>query len=278
MPTALEYLDRLLVARLRAVEAMTTSFAAGYVQPPRVLNLPRLILVRAGTVDYRLDDRQWTLRADDVVLVPALCRRSWTARGDEPLTLSWLQFSADPAPPELPTLLRTRSADPNLDMLAIERVGQIVATHVDGQSLEAEGEMKAILARFLVRATASEATNDRNDGSPSRPHRAAELAVAEAARWLATHFGQADPLTKALQRSRLSGNHFRLVFKRQLGMSPQRYLAQVRMRAARFRLHETQETVKEVAKHVGYADPFHFSRAYRAFWGQSPANDRTYAP
>ncbi len=244
-------------------------YRPGFSLHNRILPLPRLILIRSGTVDYRLDEKQWRFMSGDMMLVPAYASRGWIADGNEPLTLSWFQYNAQPAGEELPGLLWSRSTAPESEAAAMERIGEIHAMYPEGHSLEAEGEMKAMLARFLVRAAPPEAAGP----TASNPHQS-ELAVADAARWLVRHYASADAIAEAIRRSRLSANHFRLVFKQRMGVSPHRHLTQLRMRAARFHLHETQESVKEVAMRVGYSDAFHFSRTYRQFWGHPPTQDR----
>ncbi len=265
---ALDYLDRLLVSRLHVGEARRQTWRAGFAVADVVLHLPRLILVVAGRVSYRLDERQWALAAGDMVLVPAYAHRRWVAVGRAALTMAWFEYRVEPCLPELPELLRARPADTRQEAAALGRIGVLSGSRGEGAALQAEGEMKAMLARFLVQAAPVEARS-----GPGRTHHA-DRAVADAARWLARHYALPDAVTQAIDRSRLSVNHFRLVFKQRLGMSPQRYLTQLRMRAARFHLHETQAAVKEVAGRVGYADPFHFSRTYRRFWGHAPTDDR----
>lgn len=273
MNAAIEYLTHVLVARLRATEAGHTKYEPGFMLREAVLHLPRLILVVSGSVRYRLDRQSWVLKAGDMALAPAYCRRSWVAGSAAPLTLAWFAYSVEPTVEEVPTLLRARSADVRMDDAAMRRIRELHDEHPGEHSLESEGEMKAMLARFLVRAASAAPMAPTGD----RPNQA-ELAVTDAARWLTRHFAQSDAIEAAVERSRLSLNHFRLVFKRRIGVSPQRFLTQLRMRAARFHLHETQDSVKEVAQRVGYADAFHFSRTYRKFWGNPPVEDRRYGP
>lgn len=75
----------------------------------------------------------------------------------------------------------------------------------------------------------------------------------------------------------MSVNRFRKVFREQLGLSPQQYLLLLRMRAARYLLADGQTPMKQIARSVGYGDPFYFSRAYHKFWGHAPTCDRNLA-
>ena len=64
------------------------------------------------------------------------------------------------------------------------------------------------------------------------------------------------------------------LFRRFLGTSPYQYLLRQKMnRAAESLLHHGG-LVKEVAAQMGYQDPFHFSRGFKAVHGKSPSQLR----
>ena len=69
----------------------------------------------------------------------------------------------------------------------------------------------------------------------------------------------------------LSAGHFSARFKEQTGCSPRDYLRLLRMHRACQLLRETPLSIKEIAARVGYQDPFHFSRQFKAFEGVSPS-------
>lgn len=60
------------------------------------------------------------------------------------------------------------------------------------------------------------------------------------------------------------------LFRRFQGMSPYRYLLRRKMTLAAEWLMETGEPVKTVAQRVGFADPYHFSRCFKAVHGVAP--------
>ncbi len=69
----------------------------------------------------------------------------------------------------------------------------------------------------------------------------------------------------------LSVDHFGRLFRRELGVSPVKYLTQYRIARARELLQRGDLSVKEIASEVGFRDPLHFSRVFAALTGCSPS-------
>jgi AraC family transcriptional regulator len=66
------------------------------------------------------------------------------------------------------------------------------------------------------------------------------------------------------------------LFRRFQGTSPYQYLLRRKMIAAAEFLFETGGLVKEAGHRVGFADPYHFSRCFKAVHGVSPVQLRGY--
>lgn len=64
--------------------------------------------------------------------------------------------------------------------------------------------------------------------------------------------------------------HFGRLFKHHLGTPPMRYLMRFRIKQACMLLQDGSERINSVANEVGFADPFHFSRAFRQVMHCSP--------
>ena len=66
------------------------------------------------------------------------------------------------------------------------------------------------------------------------------------------------------------------LFRRFLGISPYQYLLRRKMILAAELLVESGRRVKETAELVGFADPYHFSRRFKAVHGTPPSRLRAY--
>ena len=66
-------------------------------------------------------------------------------------------------------------------------------------------------------------------------------------------------------------------FRHEAGASPGQWIRQVRLEHARHLLAQGL-SVTEIAQELGYANPFNFTRAYKAAYGVPPSSDRRPAP
>lgn len=69
----------------------------------------------------------------------------------------------------------------------------------------------------------------------------------------------------------LSRYYFAALFRRHTGQSPMAYVRRRRIEIARALLLSSDNTVEQVARAVGFDDPFHFSRVFRRSAGVPPS-------
>jgi AraC-like DNA-binding protein len=70
----------------------------------------------------------------------------------------------------------------------------------------------------------------------------------------------------------LSQSHLRALFDKWLGESPKQFHTRCRIDQARRLLNEQRLPVVEVAFHVGFTDPHHFSRVFKQVMGVAPSH------
>ena len=64
------------------------------------------------------------------------------------------------------------------------------------------------------------------------------------------------------------------IFKKKVGISPQKYLLQYRMNIACNLLLTSKLSVQEISQRIGYDNPLTFSKMFKGFYGVSPRNYR----
>lgn len=72
----------------------------------------------------------------------------------------------------------------------------------------------------------------------------------------------------------LSATHFRRLFRQFVGLSPQQYLIQRRLRLAAELLTETDDLVRQVANQTGFHSEFYFSRLFKQTYDLAPLEYR----
>ncbi|MBI3828220.1 MAG: AraC family transcriptional regulator [Planctomycetes bacterium] len=116
---------------------------------------------------------------------------------------------------------------------------------------------------MLVRAVA---VGGRSGGSLIR-HRE-EVVRAQA--WIEAHYTRPLDREALAERVGLSPTHLTHLFKRLTGRSPLEHQQHLRMAEAKRLLREGKLKMREVARRVGFEDPYHFSRAFKRHEGHSP--------
>lgn len=86
------------------------------------------------------------------------------------------------------------------------------------------------------------------------------------------HLAEPIYIQKLADSINLSEKYFITFFKKTMGMTPIRYITQIKMKKALEYLHEQNYSVKEVAVLVGYTDIYTFSKAFKKMYGISPSN------
>ena len=110
-----------------------------------------------------------------------------------------------------------------------------------------------------------------SDGAPSREaHAPSWRNVDTAIRWLHQHYENDISIDRMSEVAGLSPAHFCKSFKAYTGISPHKYLLQVRIEKARELLCDANMTCSDIAERVGFPTSAAFSRTFRKVIGKSP--------
>jgi AraC-like DNA-binding protein len=79
-------------------------------------------------------------------------------------------------------------------------------------------------------------------------------------------------IAEGMRQTGYSASYFRKLFKRSTGRSPLDYLNQLRIEYAKRQIQQYfgVRSLKEIALHSGFADPYYFSRVFRQYTGANP--------
>jgi len=92
--------------------------------------------------------------------------------------------------------------------------------------------------------------------------------------YLRDHYGSQIDFSAIASSQYVSASYLSRIFHDRVGVSPIRFLTDLRMQNARKLLADTDLSVRDVAERVGYTDPFYFSKAFKAAAGVNPTQFR----
>lgn len=90
--------------------------------------------------------------------------------------------------------------------------------------------------------------------------------------YIAAHYSENVPIAVYAEQCGLSESHFRKKFTECTGMSPIKYRNMIRFNAAR-RLYQENRSIEEIAEIVGFCDASYFSKLYKQYNGVSLKKD-----
>lgn len=221
-----------------------------------------------GECDWHLGERRASLRAGDILIVPAGVEHFERAAPGTQARIAWVGFDFADGYAELPGLLGGVLSTSAYEG-QITRLFEVICTERQtpalGHGERAELAMRELLILLCRLPAAGAAKSPR----PAKAARAAEL-VHSAALTLSGNLAQPMRIRDLAHYHALSTAHFTLLFRRHLGMTPGRYLQNARLERAQTLLREGALSTKEIAAACGYVDAAHFCHAFKAATGRSP--------
>lgn len=92
-----------------------------------------------------------------------------------------------------------------------------------------------------------------------------------ALRYLESHLSEPVRCRELAKMTSLSETRFQHVFKEAMGLSPMRYMRNIRIRKAQELLCQSDMQIAEAGAAAGYPDIFHFSKVFKTACGISPS-------
>lgn len=92
--------------------------------------------------------------------------------------------------------------------------------------------------------------------------------------YLSTHLAEPISVQDMSSRAGLSTSRFQVVFRKLYGVSPGRYLMELRVRHAGELLRNTDWTLAHIAGLCGFADVHHFAKTFKRVTGRTPGTHR----
>lgn len=232
-----------------------------------------LVWVVAGDMDLSIGGRTHRAGAGDLVLFPPGLPHRYT-----PLGHTWEWFWLHAGGPAAATAWRRLSLDGPVrrlgqDARIRERFAELVSRAATaGLTLVGTPGQAAPTARLVADSCAFSLLGMIIERAErAQPATAGDPGLAGLTGWILDHLAEPLDVPQLAERSGWSTAHLHRLVRAEFGTSPMRLVHQLRMERAERLLRETAMPVGEVARLVGFNDPLHFSRRYRAWSGEPPS-------
>jgi len=97
----------------------------------------------------------------------------------------------------------------------------------------------------------------------SNPAESLPVPVQQAIDYMAARLAETISIEEIASRSGWSHEHFTRIFTASVGLTPKRYLLEMRLRRAEDWMLRGEGTIKQIAYQVGFKDEHHFSKMYK---------------
>lgn len=242
---------------------------------PKRIECYSLHFVVEGQLLLQHEDREVILQADDICCF--FPDESYSYRINQPeeaLKLVWVAFQGPQAPSLLHALgltqtssiLRTRcSKEVWAKLYALL---QFISDQPDGDedigfSAELQEKLYGIFAVLMKEGRTLNEAKSNIDDIPW---------LKRSLDFMQLHAMEGISIKEVAEEAGVHRSYFSDIFKKRIGVSPNRYLYRLKMEKASALVSLKDRSITEVAYSVGYPSLYSFSRAFRNYYGYSPEN------
>lgn len=234
---------------------------------PKRIECYSLHFVLEGKVCFEFERQQVELQKGDLFcLFPGQTYHYYLLPSEQPLRMSWLALDGGRTmsllklagiTPERPFVLGIMTPplrdalDRMLDAMSrFERWNPAVSLELQGMACE-------LLAGLMPESPAS------HTSEPSGW-------IRECMEFMELHATEGISVQQVAAFAGVHRSYFSYAFTNQVGVSPQKYIQNIRMEKARRLLVETEASVTEIALSLGYPNLYTFTRAFKSFYKMPP--------
>lgn len=247
----------------------------GYIKSPpelliasRILDDYKIVLVIKGKGLLKLDDKDFEIQSGDLfILFPGVKHRFY-ADPEDPWELLWVSFNGKACSSIMDSMIFTHEY-PIVHGISSNIIIQLLTNII--YELESEVSDYALKATGFLYIFFSELIPYTKKINEQQTVKTKEDSIKKALAYIDMNYQQDIDVDTLSHYVNFSRSHFSRLFKKEVKLSIPEYLNKVRIQNAKTLLTGTDLSVSEVAKAVGFKDPFYFSKIFKEIEGQSPS-------
>lgn len=258
-------LSEITIDDLKEVYFGSVRYPKGGTHGPRIQRGIQLFHLLSGSVTFTIDSQDTDLVPGDVCLLLPGRHEFHQFSFTEESTHTWCQLDFYNSPEHFQTALTsvTPMVTANMDIKRFIELGLSLTRNQQTATHQSLLELGKSLLRYIIDYS-EQSTSD----SPI------PRSVLVACDYINEHLTQPLELQEIATFSHVSINHLIVLFRAHLGITPSRYIWQLRCHRAAELLSSTSIAVGMIAEQTGFSSPYHFSKLFKQQFQVSPQNYR----
>ena len=265
-PSVTEALERPVTRRLMVTDVGYYPEARDHLmQRPRGARETVVIVCTTGTGWARVGETTHRVSARNALVIPAGIPHAYGSDESHPWTIWWSHLTGTDVA-ELVGVMEVSPARPLVPVRSIDRAVALLDEILSGMERD-QSPVRLVAAAGAAWKLLTQIAVDRVIPAPGDPLQRAMAYLAE----------RLDGSVRVGELARLVGvssSHLTAMFRRATGGGILAHHTALKMARARQLLDVSDLPVGEIARDVGYDDPFYFSRHFRKHHGVSPSDYR----
>lgn len=238
----------------------------------RINGIAQFILIYniEGKGNLTIKNTRFELLPDQFFIIPENMPHAYYADSDDPWSIYWIHFAGRKAKHLAKPLMRSVSVVRSKTSRVNERLElfeEIFRNMERGFSVETLEYINLCLPRLLASFTHLEQFRMINEQISKDP-------ISQSINFMLENINRKFKLDQLASVVNLSASHFSRLFLSRTGHSPIDYFIQLKIQRSCRLLDNTELTIVNVAREIGFDDQFYFSRLFRKVMNMSPREYR----
>lgn len=225
-----------------------------------------LMYLCRGKLKIQHGENEFILKSGQLIIFPPHIPTLYTNISDDKIDYLWIHFTGNQAEKLINDAHLTLATpiEVSIDEKIISAFQSLFKEYIDRDFLfETTSIAKFVNIISLFGRAAARLSKEQSSDS-----------LKFALKYIDENYTKDIDLCELAKHEHLSYTHFRTIFKKKTGTSPNQYIIMLRLRNASLLLKQTGLSIKEVAESVGFSDQMYFSRIFKKRFGISPKDFR----
>ncbi|MCB0034122.1 MAG: helix-turn-helix transcriptional regulator [Anaerolineales bacterium] len=255
--------DNCLIPALQAIGQSRQVYAREELPPHYEVNF-EIHLIQDGSVHWWVEDEVYHLQPDSVYITKPGEMHGGVKNMIQPSTLTWLQVDPQHLTDEV---LKNELYNLNKRFWlgASELVGYVTAMLDECRNPRPDSGrlVHAYLQLFLAQLLRQHRTRSEQKIYPPQ--------FDDLLTYIETHLAEAITIDDLCHYSHLSRSRIFQLFDEYVGQSPVSHIMSLRIKRAQALLHQTDQSITDIAYELGFSSSQHFATAFKRHTGISPS-------